>query len=275
MSLNTGVEPIASGKTIVHLDVDPWEIGKNFPAEAALLGDPKTTLPELAAEVRAHMTTEARTAAEARVADITARNGRRRTAIVAKAESLSDAQPIQPMALLRAIGQALPTNAVVVEEILSSNPGLRDLILSDDPQSYYGLRGGGIGMALPQALGAQLGMPDRPVVALVGDGSALYTIQSLWTAAHERLNVIFVVFNNRSYRILKQRTKALDDHAKRTDRYVAMDLTDPSLDYLALARGMGIEAVGATTVQEAIDALSSGLADPRPLLIDVAIDSRL
>ena len=77
---------------------------------------------------------------------------------------------------------------------------------SRDHRGFYGLRGGGIGWGLPAALGVKLAQPERPVVALVGDGSAMYTIQSLWTAAHDSIAVVFVIFNNASYRILKQRT---------------------------------------------------------------------
>ena len=94
------------------------------------------------------------------------------------------AMPVQPLALLEAIGEMLPKDAVVIEETLSSAPGIRQLIRSDDPQSFFGLRGGGIGWGLPAAIGVKVALPDRPVVALIGDGSAMYTVQALWTAAH-------------------------------------------------------------------------------------------
>src|SRR5205085_2141410 len=86
-----------------------------------------------------------------------------------------------------------PKDAVVIEEVLSSAPGARSLINSDDEQSFFALRGGGIGWGLPAAIGAKLALPDRPVVALVGDGSAMYTVQALWTAAHYKLPVIWAI----------------------------------------------------------------------------------
>jgi len=86
----------------------------------------------------------------------------------------------------------------------------RQFIRSDDPQSFFGLRGGGIGWGLPAAIGVKLALPDRPVVALIGDGSAMYTCQALWTAAHDRIPVVFVILNNTSYRILKQRLVAIE-----------------------------------------------------------------
>jgi benzoylformate decarboxylase len=180
--------------------------------------------------------------------------------------------PVQPLALLHAIGEMLPKDAVVIDETISSGVGLRQLIRSDDPQSFYGLRGGGIGWGLPAAIGVKLALPDRPVVALVGDGSAMYTCQALWTAAHDRVPVVFVIFNNTSYRILKQRLHAQRGLAAQVDRFVGMELVDPAIDYVGLARSLGIAAERAKTVHETTDLIAKGLKDDTPLLIDVALD---
>ena len=162
---------------------------------------------------------------------------------------------MQPLALLHAIGETLPKDAVVIEEALSSNPGIRQLIRADDPQSYFGLRGGGIGWGLPATIGAKLALPDRPVVGLIGDGSSLYTIQALWTAARYRIGAIFVILNNTSYRILKQRLHAMRGLSQQADTYVGMELTDPAVDFVSLARSFGVAAERATTVHEATDLL--------------------
>src|SRR5256885_854678 len=227
LSLPSDVDPMPPGLTLIHLDVDPWEIGKNYPAEVALLGDPKATLPEITVAVRERMSSGARGAARERLKTASDASLADREALVAKARALAGQTPIQPLALLHAIGAMLPKDAVVIEEALSSAPGIRQLIRADDPQSYFGLRGGGIGWGLPAAIGIKLALPDRPVVALIGDGSALYTMQALWTAAHDRIPVVFVIFNNRSYRILKQRLHAQRGHAAQVDTYVGMELLDP------------------------------------------------
>ncbi|MGH7041724.1 MAG: thiamine pyrophosphate-dependent enzyme, partial [Acetobacteraceae bacterium] len=185
---------------------------------------------------------------------------------------LEGASPVQPLALLAAIGEMLPDDAVVIDETISSGAGLRRLIRSTDPQSFYGLRGGGIGWGLPAAIGAKLALPGRPVVALIGDGSALYTIQGLWTAAHEKLAVVFVIINNSSYRILKQRTNAMQGFAHQTDRYVGMDLDNPTVDFVAVARGLGLAAHHARTVAEVKELLAAGLAADGPTLIDVTVE---
>ena len=145
--------------------------------------------------------------------------------------------PIAPLALWQAIGEILPEDVVIIDETLSSGPGLRQLLAGDDAKSFFGMRGGGIGWGLPAAVGVKLALPDRPVLALIGDGSAMFNCQALWTAAHERLAVVFLILNNGAYRILKQRVNALRGHAAQTGRYVAMDLDRP-LDRFRRARAL-------------------------------------
>ncbi|MFL5094456.1 MAG: thiamine pyrophosphate-binding protein [Xanthobacteraceae bacterium] len=272
LSLPSPVEPIPPGVPLIHLDIDPWELGKNYPAAVAILGDPKATLPDLTAALRQRMSAGQRAAARERLDAASEAIRREREALVAQARAAAAAKPIQPLALLHAIGETLPGDAVVVDETISSGIGIRQLMRSDDPQSFFGLRGGGIGWGLPAAIGVKLALPDRPVVALIGDGSAMYTCQALWTAAHERIAVVFVILNNRSYRILKQRLHAQRGHAAQVDTYVGMELIDPPIDFVALARSLGIAAERATTLHETTDLLRKGLADGAAMLIDVELD---
>ena len=271
-SLPSQTEPIPPGMPIVHLDVDPWELGKNYPEEVAILGDPKGTLPDLTAAVRERLSSGARARAAERLEAAKKATLAERAALKAKARAAAGAVPVQPLALVEAIGELLPKDAVVIDEAVSSSGGLRQLVNSDDPQSFFGLGGGGIGWGLPATIGVKLALPERPVVGLIGDGSAMYTCQALWTAAHERIGAIFVIFNNTSYRILKQRVHALRGHAAQTDVYVAMDLIDPAVDFVGLARSLGIEANRATTVAEATDLLKTAFADGGPALIEVTLD---
>jgi benzoylformate decarboxylase len=242
-----GVEALAPGKPLIHLDDDAWEIGKNFPATAAILGDPKATLPDLSAAVLA------------RTAPATARREAVEATLAAKQA---------------AIAQLLPDDAIVIEETLSTGMNtVRQLMPATRPDSWFGMRGGGIGVALPQAIGIKLAHPSRPVIALSGDGSAMYSIQALWTAAHYRLGIVAIIVNNRSYRILKQRTRALGGHSAASGEYVGMDLTDPAIDFVALSEAQGVPAVRVATLPDLRDAVARGLAGPGPLLIEVEIDS--
>ncbi len=272
LSLPSEIDPMPPGMPVIHLDTDPWEIGKNYPAAAAIQGDPRATLPELAALTRERMTSAARGEARARLQTASEASLAAREELRAKARALAGTVPVQPLALLGAIGDLLPRDAVVIEEVLSSAPGIRSLIRSDDAQSFYGLRGGGIGWGLPAAIGVKLALPERPVVALIGDGSAMYTIQALWTAAHSRIPVIFVIFNNTSYRILKQRLHALRGLAEQADTYVGMELTDPAIDFVGLSRSLGVAAERARTVHEATDLIARALTENVPMLIDVELD---
>src|ERR1700691_1239938 len=271
-SLPSAIDPWPAALPLIHLDTDPWQIGKNYPAQVAILGDPKATLPEITAGIIARMTASAKSAANARLKSLTDTIKKGREAFRAKARAMAGKTPVQPLALLEAIGAMLPKDAVVIEEVLSSAPGIRTLINSNDEQSFYGLRGGGIGWGLPAAIGAKIALPDRPVVALVGDGSAMYTVQGLWTAARYRLPIIWVIFNNTSYRLLNKRWCMLRGVADQADTFVGMELNDPSIDFVGLARSLGIEGAHAATVKDATDLIGKALKDGKAMLIDVDME---
>ncbi|HEY8287847.1 MAG TPA: thiamine pyrophosphate-binding protein [Acetobacteraceae bacterium] len=272
LSLPGEVACVPEALPIVHLDTDPWELAKNYPENVAILGEPKVTLPELTeAVLRARSEADGVRAAK-RLEHVRAEGVTSLARLHATAEALADRTPIHPLALMQAIGKLLPADAVVIDETVSSGTGLRRFLKSDDAQSFFGLRGGGIGWGLPAAIGAKLALPHRPVVALIGDGSAMYTIQGLWTAARERLNMVFVVINNYSYRILKQRTNAMKALAAQTDTYVGMDLDRPRVDFVAVAQGLGLTAHRAATLSDVRDLLHQALAAEGPTLIDVEVD---
>lgn len=272
LSLPGDVESLPEGMPVVHLDTDPWELGKNYPAQVAILGDPKASLPELTEAVRHAFKPGEHRRAVARLEHVKAEGLASLHKLHTLAEASANRHPIHPLSLMQAIGKVLPAEAVVIDETVSSGAGLRRFLKSDDARSFFGLRGGGIGWGLPAAIGAKLALPERPVVALIGDGSALYTIQGLWTAAHENLSMVFVVINNASYRILKQRTNAMKALAAQTDRYVGMDLDNPRVDFCAVAQGFGLKTHRATRLSEVTGLLEQGLRAEGPVLIDVEVD---
>ncbi len=272
LSLPDDVESMPEGMPVIHLDTNPWELGKNYPTQAAILGEPKTTLPDMTAALRAARAGMNMAAVTKRLEHARSEGISSLARLNATAEALSERNPIHPLALMQTIARILPAEAVVIDETVSSGTGLRRFLKSDDPQSFFGMRGGGIGWGLPAAIGVKLALPDRPVVALIGDGSALYTIQGLWTAARENLRMVFVIINNYSYRILKQRTNAMKGLAAQTDSYVGMDLDRPRVDFVSVARGFGMTAYRATTLSEMADMLEAALAHDGPTLLDVEVD---
>jgi benzoylformate decarboxylase len=272
LSLPGEVEAMPEDYPVIHLDTDPWELAKNYPEKVSILGEPRMTLPELTeAVLKARSGAEAESAVQ-RLKHVQAQGISSLAKLHAMADAVAERHPIHPLALMQTIGRRLPDDAVVIDETVSSGNGLRRFLKSDDAQSFYGLRGGGIGWGLPAAIGVKLALPDRPVVALIGDGSAMYTIQGLWTAAHENLKMVFVIINNYSYRILKQRTNAMKGLAAQTDNYVAMDLDRPRVDFVSVARGLGLTAHRATTLSDLGDLLEAALAPDGPTLIDVEVD---
>jgi benzoylformate decarboxylase len=272
LSLPGDVEALPEGMKVVHLDTDPWELGKNYPERVAILGDPKATLPELTAALRGAYTEDEGRKAGKRLEHVKGEGAASLHHLHALAEASAARHPIHPLSLMQAVGRVLPANAVVIDESVSSGAGLRRFLKSDDARSFFGLRGGGIGWGLPAAIGAKLALPERPVVALIGDGSALYTIQGLWTAAREKLNVVFVIVNNSSYRILKQRTNAMKGLAAQMDTYVGMDLDNPRIDFVSVARGFGLTAHRTDKLAEAQEMIVAGLHADGPTLIDVKVD---
>lgn len=259
-----GLEALAPGTQIVHLDDNPWEIGKNFAVTAAIQGCPAATLPQLTALVAG--------CGAGRRAAVAAQIAQTRAALLARADAAMAAMPPEPIAVLKALGKALPDDAIIIEELLSSGMNMvRGLLPATRPDSWFGMRGGGIGVAVPQAAAIQLANPGRPVVALTGDGSLMYSAAALWTLAHYRLPVVTIVFNNAGYRILKQRTRALGDHSARENRYVAMDLTEPAIDFMALAKAHGVAGVAASSIPALIAALRAALARDTPTLIEVPV----
>ena len=260
----TGVEALAPGTKVVHLDDEPWQIGKNFAATAAIQGCPKATLPELTALVQGSGASR-RAGVEAKIAETKA-------VLFAKAEAAMDASPMDPMAVLKRLGEVMPDDAIIIEELLSSGMNtVRQLLPATRPDSWFGMRGGGIGVALPQAAAMQLANPGRPVVALTGDGSLMYSAAALWTCAHYMLPVVTIVFNNSSYRILKQRTRAIGDHSAREGIFVAMDLEDPPIDFMALATAHGVQGMRVESIPALIEAFKAALASDAPTLIEVPV----
>ncbi|MGE3410431.1 MAG: thiamine pyrophosphate-binding protein, partial [Pirellulales bacterium] len=189
---------------LVQLDQDPWQLGKNYPVEVGLIGDPKSGLAELADLLDASMTPAEQTAAEERGRARIEAHGRTRAALAAAAERERDVRPATPLAVMSALAGILPDDVAVVEEaVTTTNAYLERLAALRNTTGYFGHRGWALGWGLGCALGVKLAWPRRPVLAVLGDGASLYGIQGLWTAARYQIPVTFVICNNAQYQILK------------------------------------------------------------------------
>ena len=161
----------------------------------------------------------------------------------------------------------LTPDVIVVEEALTSTHPLPQYLHQHNPDSFFGLTSGGLGFAIPGAVGISFAKPGRPVVAIVGDGSAMYGIQGLWTAAHCKFPITYVIANNKSYRIIKERLVAMQG----CDRFIGMDMNDPAIDYCQLAQSMGMRAVKVSDPADLDQALKAGIQSGQPNLIEVTV----
>ena len=181
------------------------------------------------------------------------------------------------MACGASIAHLLPENAVVVDEGITSSIGCFPLTITAQPHDWLNLTGGAIGWGLPAAAGAALGAPDRKIVCLEGDGSAMYTIQSLWTMARENLDVTIVIFNNRKYSILELEFARTGARGGKPGPKAAstLDVGSPDMDFVALATGMGVAATRATTAEEFNEQFEAAMQSSGPCLIDAMVPTFL
>jgi acetolactate synthase-1/2/3 large subunit len=173
--------------------------------------------------------------------------------------------------IMRIVGHYLPENAIVTDEILTAGFAHYPLLETAAPHDYLNLTGGAIGNMVPVATGAAIACPDRRVISLQGDGSAMYTLQALWTQARERLDVTTIIYANRSYGVLTQELQRVGAEAAGPKALSMLDLTDPSLDWVKLAEGMGVEATRVDTAHGLSTALQSSLASSGPHLIEAIL----
>jgi benzoylformate decarboxylase len=265
MSVYSPVEPLPENLPVVHISERAHELGKNYRTDLAVQADVKQTLLALLPLLREKADAAQ---AKARLQALKAKNWTaQRDKARVEAMLAAETTPIDPQYLMLRFTETLPRDAVVVDEGLVSTYSLPKFLPLAGARDYYGLASGGLGFAVPGAVGISLALPGRPIAVMVGDGSAMYGIQGLWTAAHHRLPITYIVANNRGYRIIKERLVSF----RKTDRFTGMDLRDPDIDFVALAGSFGIAARRVTDPQDIAPALREGFASGRPNLVDIRV----
>lgn len=264
---------LPEGVRIVHLDEDQWQIGKNYPVEVGLLGHSKAGLAELAALLKSEMTPDQKEAAAQRGKARGEAHAAARQALLDQIDTQRDHRPLTPLTFMSALGRALaPRTAVIEEAVTTTGTTLERLGLLRDPSGYFGHRGWALGWGLGCAIGAKLAWPERPVLAILGEGASLYGIQGLWTAAHYRLPVTFVIANNAQYQILKVGAQQMGLPEATAGRFVGLDIAGPEVDLVNLAQSLGVPARRLSEPDELSEAVNESLTSgDGPLLIDVPI----
>jgi len=264
---------IGPGTSLVHIDSDPGSIGKSEPTDIGILAAPPAVVSQLADAVSEIFTGTRAEEAALRVREAKAASTARKEAFGRSAAAQRNGAPMSPATMARALADALPPNATVFNDGISAGGTIFEALSPSERGSYYAIRGGAIGWGMGATMGVQLGMPDRPVVGVMGDGTAIMTVQALWTAANSNIPAVFVICNNQSYRVLKLNSNVYHrlQGLPFPDKYVMTDFDIP-LDFKAQAEAYGVEGVRVETPEDLAAQVRRGCEMDKPLVIDAIID---
>jgi benzoylformate decarboxylase len=237
-----------------------------------VLGHVQPSLRMLAAELTSQATTERRAQAAQRAGQYAGKHRAARGALRAAAARERDARPMTPLTLMSSLADILPPDIAVVEEaVTTTNTTFERLGALQNTTGYFGHRGWALGWGLGVAIGAKLAWPERPVLALLGEGAAGYGMQGLWSAARYQIPVTFVICNNAQYQILKIGAQGLQLPQALAGQYEGLDLVAPEVDFVGLAQALGVEALRVSEPEELRERVRGSFERDRPLLIDVPL----
>jgi thiamine pyrophosphate-dependent acetolactate synthase large subunit-like protein len=267
----------APNAKIVHIDLNAYEIAKNFPVDLGLVSDPKLTLGALADALNTSLSTAQKQAAHSRVE---ASDAAKQKALQAQLETdrkVRDRVPLQTSRFMEELAKQLPDDAIIFDEALTSSPPLTRYMPPVKPNTFFQTRGGSLGVGIPGALGIKLARPDKTVIGFTGDGGSMYTIQALWSAAHHNIGAKFVICNNASYMLLKLNIlQYWRSQGLQPGRFPdSFDLTGPTVDFVKIAEAMGVPGVCVERPEQAAPAIQQMLAHDGPFLIDMVVSSEL
>lgn len=255
---------------VIHLDSDPWEVGKNYPAALGIIADPKAGLEEISAALAKQINAGDRERLKTRFQAISVANGEARAARQREMESQWHSVPISAGRLVGEMARVLDRDAIIVDEATRSGTYLRHFYPFESASGYQTCEGLCLGWGMGAALGVKLAQPDRQVVSFIGDGSACFAIQALWTAARYQIGVPVIICNNCTYMAIKSAVSLYGGELSERGDYRCADLS--GLDFVKLAAGMGVEGRRVERPEDLRPALEWVLGLGKPAVLDVAID---
>ena len=265
--------PFPPNAKIVHIDNDVRELGKNWKLDLGVLADPRLAMIDVLEALGRVQTGDQRTEAKKRAEQVAAAGDAIGAALDASARGKWDNMPMNAGRMMSEIAGAMDPATVLYDESITSGGFLGRYLKFDETGRHYRATGGGLGPGMPAPIGIKLARPDRPVMSIVGDGAALYTIQALWTQAREGLDAVTVIYNNRSYAILNLELNRVGAEPPGPRARAMLDLSGPDLDFVAIARGFGVAASRATSADDFAKQLERALAAPGPALIEAMVPS--
>ncbi len=254
---------------VIHVDIDPWEIGKNIPTALGVIGDAAAVFTQVAEKVPGRMTSAGRQAAAARAVDVRRERNRREEERRRAAALPTPGERMTQACAYRILGERMDDTVTIVDEAITAARIIDHYLPFRTERAYLGVAAGSLGLGLPAGLGAQMAWPDRRVICTIGDGSLMYAVTALWTAARYGIPVTVLVMDNREYQILKSGMVAYKGGPVPPERLIGMDLSAPTVDIPQVSRGFGVPARLITEPAELVDALAERTAGPR--LLDVLV----
>lgn len=263
------------GTRLIHVDSAHNEVGKSEPTDVGIIADPKVALGQIRDALEDAMTGSAKEAAKERAVSLAAEKAARKARWERDLKERWNTRPMSPARMMTELARALPADTIISDDSITSRDAIHGAMEFNEPGSIYSERGGAIGWGMGSTLGIKLAHPDRPVVGILGDGSAMMTVQGLWTAANYNIAAVYVICNNRSYRILKLNMNRYKTHilgeSRPSSKYIGMDFPLP-LDMAAMANAMGLHGRTVEDPEELGPALKETLEMGKPALLDVVID---
>lgn len=266
----------APGAKVIHIDLNAYEIAKNFPVDLGLVSDPKLTLGRLAAALEAAMSSPQKAAAQARAGRIGQENRSKLEKQLEADRANRNAYPLRASRFMEELAKYAPQDAIIFDEALTVSPDVTRYLPPVLPNHFFQTRGGSLGVGIPGALGIKLAHPDKTVIAFTGDGGSMYTIQALWTAARHHIGAKFVICNNQSYMLLK--LNILQYWREQVGVEVhqfprSFDLDQPVVDFATLARSMGVPGICVDHPDQVESAVRQMIEHDGPFLVDMVISN--
>jgi benzoylformate decarboxylase len=268
--------PFPDKACVLQIESSAKPLAYNHAINVGVVGELGATLKALDAALAAHTNATWSSAAAKRCEALAEQKSALQSAYRGRLEKAWDRHPISMPRVMAELASATPADAVIVEESITASMDFAAAFSFDGSDRLLGARGGGIGQGVAGAIGASVAYPGRPVLCVSGDGSAMYSIQSLWTAARHELPIVFVILVNREYRVLKHN---LDIYRHRFDAnsdkpYPQMDLGSPQMGFVELAAGMGVPGVRVDEAAKLAPAIAQAFAAGGARLIEVAIEGK-
>jgi benzoylformate decarboxylase len=262
---------------VAHIDLDAYEIAKNFPVDLGVVADPKLTLGALAEMLECLMTSGQKSEAAARMKLMEEEAKRSLEEAILKDTAQKDDIPMKPALFMKELAKRLDNDAIIFDEALTCSPELNRYIPARKPGHFFQTRGGYLGVGIPGAIGLKLVYPDKTVIGFSGDGGSMYTIQALWTAVRYNVGAKFVICNNQSYKLLKLnileywKEQGISEHEFPN----AFDLAEPKLRFDEIARALGVPGMRVEKPSDIGAALDKALSTDGPFLIDLVVTSEV